>query len=112
MNCKVCVLGDENPCSGFAACNEACREILIEKSDELLAANAPSPSSASRPFALDRVQVSPLSSVSQNANLPLTGSPRSSPSLSKRFKSIASQNPSLSGFLNTSFQVWQPSVVL
>src|SRR5258708_38875844 len=59
--------------------------------EELLAAKAPSPESAVRLAESYRAQVSPLSLVVQIENFPSTGSPRSSPSDSKRFKDMASQ---------------------
>ncbi len=81
-------------------------------SAELLAAKAACCSPvASRLLAETFAQLMPPSLVSSSENLPSTGSPRIVP-CSRSSNWTASQNPSLSGFVNSSFQLEQPSVVL
>src|SRR5580698_1486911 len=99
------------------------------KTDALLAANRASsfeafgwrsPQSPFQPTPPlpQRRQVSPLSEVRKTEKVPATGSPIKTPLVSdspvgQGFENLsASQNPSLSGLLKTSFHVWQASVVL
>src|SRR5580700_187787 len=88
------------------------RSIWSIASDELLAAKTPCfLGSAAKLPPTSRSQVIPPSQLRRTTKAPFTGSPMTV-QICLRAQFTASQNPSFSGFVNSSFQLEHPSTVL